>query len=189
MAGFRKGEIMKKRRSRLCCISSAFIVIILLTIACGTGCEPSVKTEEYLRIHVRANSNDEEDQRVKYLVRDAVVSYLTPYAAECRTKEEAIKTIGSKANTLRAVADAVLRRNGFSYSSSVTVRNEKFPTRTYEGTTLPSGYYDALIIGLGEAKGDNWWCVVYPPLCFLSDSPVEYRSKIAEIIERFKRKK
>lgn len=180
---------MKKRRSRLCCISLAFIVIILLTIACGTGCEPSVKTEEYLRIHVRANSNDEEDQRVKYLVRDAVVSYLTPYVAECRTKEEAIKTIGSKANTLRAVADAVLRRNGFSYSSSVTVRNEKFPTRTYEGTTLPSGYYDALIIGLGEAKGDNWWCVVYPPLCFLSDSSVEYRSKIAEIIERFKRKK
>ena len=117
------------------------------------------------------------------------MSYLTPYVAECRTKEEAIKTIGSKANTLRAVADAVLRRNGFSYSSSVTVRNEKFPTRTYEGTTLPSGYYDALIIGLGEAKGDNWWCVVYPPLCFLSDSPVEYRSKIAEIIERFKRKK
>ena len=179
---------MKKRKSGIC-ISLAIIVIILMTIACGAGCERPVKTEAYLRIHVRANSNGEEDQAVKYRVRDAVVNYLTPFVAECLSKEEAVGMIESKARTLEGIADAVLRQWGFSYTASVAVRREKFPTRTYDRETLPAGYYDAVIVGLGDAKGDNWWCVVYPPLCFLSESPVEYRSKIADIIDRFRKKK
>ena len=66
---------------------------------------------------------------------------------------------------LEAIADGILSNNGFSYKCEIVVRNEKFPTRVYDGVTLKSGYYDALIVNLGKAEGDNWWCVVYPPLC------------------------
>ena len=62
----------------------------------------------------------------------------------------------------------ILRQKGFNYVSNVKINNEYFPSRTYENTTLESGYYDAVIIELGEAKGDNWWCVMYPPLCFVN---------------------
>jgi len=88
---------------------------------------------------------------------------------------------------LEAIADGILSNNGFSYKCEIVVRNEKFPTRVYDGVTLKSGYYDALIVNLGKAEGDNWWCVVYPPLCFGNAKPV-YRSKIAEIIAKFKRR-
>ena len=68
------------------------------------------------------------------------------------------------------------------------IRNEKFPTRVYGDLTLESGYYDAVIVELGKAEGANWWCVVYPPLCFSSGENIEYRSKIADIIAEWKSK-
>ena len=80
----------------------------------------------------------------------------------------------------------MLSKNGFDYKSKVVVRNELFPTRVYDGFTLEEGFYDALIVNLGNAQGDNWWCVVYPPLCFTgSKTPIKYKSKILEIIKEF----
>lgn len=77
----------------------------------------------------------------------------------------------------------------FSYRSKASVREEEFPTRVYEDLTLDAGYYDALILELGSGKGDNWWCVVYPPLCFTGgECGYVYKSKILEIIESFKKK-
>ena len=87
---------------------------------------------------------------------------------------------------IEKVADSVLNENGFSYSSKAGVRNELFPTRKYDDLVLDGGYYDALIIELGDAKGDNWWCVVYPPLCFTGEGQgYQYKSKIKEIIDNF----
>ncbi|MBO4323256.1 MAG: stage II sporulation protein R [Clostridia bacterium] len=167
------------------CISLFLIVIILLTVACGF--ESGEREEsEYLRIHIRANSNGDEDQRIKYAVRDAVINYLTPIVADCRSKSEATEKINSKEKDIKYIADEILLKGGFKYSSTVAVLNEEFPTRIYEEVTLEGGYYDALIIGLGAAKGDNWWCVVYPPLCFTSGENVKYKSKILEIISEFK---
>ena len=86
------------------------------------------------------------------------------------------------------MANEILRQNGFSYSSHAKLCNEYFPTRSYQDLTLDEGFYDALILELGEAKGDNWWCVVYPPLCFVSANPtgegVVYKSKILHIINK-----
>ena len=77
-------------------------------------------------------------------------------------------------------------KNGFNYVSNIKINNEYFPTRTYANTTLESGYYDAVIIELGEAEGDNWWCVMYPPLCFVNKNEnnmqIKYKSKIWEWI-------
>lgn len=140
----------------------------------------------YLRVHIRANSNSAEDQEVKYKVRDEVVAYLTPIVAECETKEEAMKKIGENLDGAAKVADETLKKYGYNYGARASIRQEEFPTRVYQDTTLAAGVYDALILELGTGTGDNWWCVVYPPLCFGGGNcKVEYKSKIAEIVRKF----
>lgn len=141
---------------------------------------------EYLRIHIRADSNEREAQTVKYKVKDAVVAYLTPYISECDTKSKAENMIESRLSEIEAVADNVLCEQGFAYKSRAKINNEKFPTRNYGDYTLEEGYYDALILELGSGAGDNWWCVVYPPLCFTdTGAHYVYRSKILEIVRKF----
>ena len=141
---------------------------------------------DYLRIHIRADSNENEAQAVKYRVRDRLVEYLTPMVAECETKAQAMAGIAERLTELTAVAESVLREAGFAYGATAELTTEVFPTRVYEGYTLPSGEYTALIVRLGQGAGDNWWCVVYPPLCFAAtNTDVVYKSKIKEIIDRF----
>ena len=171
-----------------------FLFIILLVgcigaiaAVCGLrGQNTQTETDAYLRVHIRADSNESEAQAVKYKVRDAVVEFLTPTVADCATKEAAMGKIGEKLAEIEKVAQKVLRENGFSYGARASLRREEFPTRVYADTTLEAGEYDALILELGSGKGDNWWCVVYPPLCFTSgNGDIVYKSKIAEIIRRF----
>ena len=167
------------------CISFLIVAIIILSGIALTK-NNSVTHTEYLRIHVRASSNDEQDQAVKYKVKDAVVEYLTPYIAECDTKEKAQTLLTSRLTAIETVADRVLKENGFSYTAKAQVKKENFPTRVYDGLELESGIYDALILELGEGVGDNWWCVVYPPLCFTGQGvSYVYKSKISEIIDGF----
>lgn len=168
------------------CISLLVCIIISVTAICLYQGGKSVTHTEYLRIHVRAQSNSQSDQQVKYLVKDAIVEYLTPYLAECNTKQKAEQMLAEKLTTLESVANGVLKSNGFDYVASVKLKEEKFPTRVYGDLTLESGFYDALIVELGSGKGDNWWCVVYPPLCFVSNGgSYIYKSKIYAIIEEF----
>ena len=166
------------------CISFLIISIIILGLTAFN--QPKTQTE-YLRIHIRADSNSQQAQSVKYKVKDAVTGFLTPYVAECTTKEEAEKMISSLLGKIEEVTDRVLLSNGFSYTSNARLAEEEFPTRKYQDFVLEQGYYDALIIELGSGQGDNWWCVVYPPLCFTSgNGNVVYKSKILEIINAFK---
>ncbi|MEG1499586.1 MAG: stage II sporulation protein R [Clostridia bacterium] len=164
---------------------SICLILVIGVILFGTDKKAD---NEYLRIHIRANSNEEIDQRVKYKVKDAVVSALIPVVAECETKKEAEIEMSLNFDLIENAANAVLFSNGFSYSCKAKLATEKFPTRAYGDLTLESGFYDALILELGTGTGDNWWCVVYPPLCFLSANPygdsVVYKSKILEIIRK-----
>ncbi len=169
------------------CITLILISIITLTATASFSSQNS--KSEYLRIHIRANSNESIDQNVKLEVKDCLIKYLTPYIAECKTKSQAENLLNSKKEFLENKLDALLENKGFTYKSNIVVRNEKFPTRVYEDFTLEEGFYDAVIVELGKAKGDNWWCVVYPPLCFTgSESGIVYKSKILEIIRDFKEK-
>ena len=169
------------------CITLIFIFIITLTVAAdGLSQKPS---NEYLRIHIRANSNESIDQNIKYQVKDCLVKYLTPYIADCKSKRQAEVLLKEKEEYLENTVDNLLKSNGFSYQSNIVVRSELFPTRVYEDFTLEEGFYDAVIVELGKAEGDNWWCVVYPPLCFTgNESGIVYKSKILEIIKDFKNK-
>ena len=154
----------------------------------GSFCENTNANEEYLRIHIRADSNAPQAQSVKYYVRDAIVEYLTPYVAEYKTQESAARGISSILGELSAVATSVLREKGFDYGATARLAVEEFPTRVYDNVTLEKGAYLALIVELGSGQGDNWWCVVYPPLCFTADygQSVIYKSKIKEIIENWR---
>ncbi len=162
------------------------LAVIAFSVALG-GLGSGERAEtEYLRVHIRANSNSEEDQNVKYKVRDAVVEFLTPTVAACESKEEAYAAINEKLSVIAAVADKTLRANGYQYGARASLRREEFPTRVYENATLEAGVYDALIVELGTGTGDNWWCVVYPPLCFTAgNGNIVYKSKIAEIVRKF----
>lgn len=169
------------------CITLFCLSIIVLTIVLSGSAQET--REEYLRIHIRADSNEGDDQAVKYKIRNVVVEYLTPIVAVCQTKQELQKALKSHINGIESVANEVLLQEGFTYSSSAKVTEEEFPTRVYDGLTLQAGYYDALIINLGSGKGDNWWCVVYPPLCFYGKQTGEgfrYKSKLLEIITDWK---
>ncbi len=170
------------------CISILIIAIIILSGIALSLPKPEVYTE-YLRIHVRANSNGEVDQSVKYVVKDKIVEYLTPYIAECDTKQKAEVLLENNLDQIEQVANRTLKASGFNYVATAKVKREEFPTRVYGDLELEGGIYDALIIELGSGKGDNWWCVVYPPLCFTGQGKsVVYRSKILEIISDFYKK-
>ena len=171
---------------KLAVIIILFAAIVGIALFCGENTDMGTANSAYLRVHIRADSNEASAQAVKYKVRDAVVEYLTPTVAECKTKDAAMQKIGEKLREIEKVADGVLHANGFSYSAKASLRKEEFPTRVYEDLTLEAGVYDALILELGSGKGDNWWCVVYPPLCFTGgNGNIIYKSKIAEIIRKF----
>ena len=164
----------------------AAIIGICFAFAGQGGESVPEENAAYLRVHIRANSNSEEDQAVKYRVRDRVVEYLTPVVAECGSKAAAMRAVEQKLPEISAVAERELRANGYAYGARAKLKTEEFPTRVYDGVTLAAGVYDALILELGTGKGDNWWCVVYPPLCFTGgNANVVYKSKIAEIIKKF----
>ena len=162
---------MKKLRIIFICCC----IIVLATSSFGCG-----KEQEYLRIHIRANSDSVVDQKVKYEIRDEIVDFLTPIVKDCRTKEAAIELIEKNEQAINRLIDGFLAEKGFNYKCKTVIREEEFPTRVYEGTTLPAGVYEAVIVELGKAEGANWWCVVYPPLCF-SGGKVKYKSVLGEL--------
>ena len=169
---------------------SGIIILSALGVFSGAfGTQTAPANTEYLRIHIRANSNEGEDQAVKYLVRDAVVAYLTPIVAEAETREEAEAALDDCLPGLVKTAEQVLEKNGFFYGARAEIREEEVPTRVYGDYTLEAGVYRALIVSLGTGTGDNWWCVVYPPLCFAGEpgDSIVYRSKILEIIRNWKK--
>lgn len=122
------------------------------------------------RLHVIANSDTKEDQDLKYLVRDNVLSYMNEICKDAKSKQEAIDIANTHQGEFKKIALDTIHENGFNYDVSIEIGNFSFPTKTYGDITLPSGYYDALRIKIGEASGQNWWCVMFPPLCFVDVS-------------------
>lgn len=171
-------------------IIAVFAILIIITglllIPFKSGMEKEA-SQAFLRIHVRANSNSNEDQEIKYEVKDLLISFLTPLVEKVETVDQAKQVIEQNLENISSIATEYLKQNGFDYSAKAKLNNEYFPTRSYEELTLDSGYYDALIVELGSANGNNWWCVVYPPLCFSENQKtggVTYSSIIAELIKR-----
>lgn len=125
--------------------------------------------EKMLRMHVIANSNSDEDQKLKLEVRDAVLSAGKELFDGSITSDEAIEKLTPHIDMLEETALQVIKDKGFDYNVKITVAEEYFKTRTYENSvTLPAGYYTAIKVIIGEGKGENWWCVMFPPMCLPS---------------------
>ena len=142
--------------------------------------------DDYLRIHITANSNSDFDKNIKYKVKDAVVDFLIPMLGDVKDKESAEILLKDNLQKIEAVANDALCRFGVKYNAQVTLVEEKIPTRVYDDFSLQSGVYQSLKIDLGQAKGDNWWCVVFPAVCFTSSKNpqnLEYISKIWDTIQ------
>lgn len=162
------------------------VALLVLFLGCGNG----ATNAEFLRIHIRADSNDNCDQSVKYAVKSAVVDYLTPCLVGVSCKADAMTVVKNNLDKIEKVANKTLATNGFEYRCNAKLCVEAFPDRSYGSVSLPCGVYDALILELGSGKGDNWWCVVYPPLCFVGGesngtNSIVYRSLIVDIVNKW----
>ena len=165
----------------LCACLAAFAVALIFLF-----CPRTEGSVEYLRIHIRANSNSQEDQEVKYQVKDAVVEALIPLLCDAETFEKAKSVVEENFSLIEEVSDAVLKTNGFNYRAKAEIKTEFFPSRVYDDLVLEEGNYQALIVNLGSGEGNNWWCLVFPAFCFTKSTNsdnVEYISKIWQIIK------
>ena len=150
-------------------MAALFIGLILTT---GFATYRSARAAEelgdgVLRLHILANSDSAEDQALKLQVRDAVLAYAAGEFTAVENKAQAVALAERELETLERVAEQTLREQGCDMAVSASVENTFFPTKEYDnGTRLPAGYYDALRLEIGQAKGKNWWCILYPALCF-----------------------
>lgn len=122
------------------------------------------------RLHVIANSDSEEDQKLKYIVRDSILSYVNGILENINNKEDVVLTINNHIDEIKNIAQQAVYNEGFTYDVEIEVGNFKFPTKTYGNISFPPGLYDALRVKIGNASGKNWWCVMFPPLCFVDVS-------------------
>ena len=158
---------MKKRILFFIILFSLYIFISCYFYAVNN----SIGLEDNIfRLHIIANSDSEEDQYLKYKVRDNIISYMNKLCKNSSSKEETIEIAQNHINDFKQIADKTISDNNFNYTSTVEIGNYEFPTKYYGDITLPSGNYDALEIKLGNSSGKNWWCVLYPSLCFVDVS-------------------
>lgn len=158
---------MKKRILILSVLFTLYIFISCYFYASNSlnNIEDSV-----FRLHIIANSNSDKDQALKYKVRNNIISYMNKLCENASSKEETIEIAKNHINDFKQIADKTIADNNFEYTSTVEIGNYRFPTKYYGDIALPSGNYDALQIKLGNSSGKNWWCVLYPSLCFVDVS-------------------
>lgn len=123
--------------------------------------------EEIIRFHVIANSDTDEDQELKLKVRDEVIKFLTPLLDESSSIEESREILKENDKKVIDIAKKVIKENGYNYSVKSELSRENFPEKIYGNIVLPQGEYEAYRILIGKSSGQNWWCVMFPPLCFV----------------------
>ena len=141
-----------------------FVVSVLLgMVPFESTC--SELQRDVLRLHILANSDSDSDQQMKLRVRDEVIRTISPLYSDVKSKSEAIAITKDNMKLITDTAQSVVDSFGSEYEISARITNMYFDTRYYDDFTMPAGMYDTLQITIGEAKGKNWWCVMYPTLC------------------------
>ncbi|WP_312906370.1 stage II sporulation protein R [Tissierella praeacuta] len=123
--------------------------------------------DEIIRFHIRANSDKEEDQALKLKIRDEILKEMKEKFKYTKTLEESREVIRENMKEMKDITERVIQKEGKDYDVAITLDQDNFPTRKYGNLVLPSGEYETLLITLGEGKGQNWWCIMFPPLCFV----------------------
>ena len=149
------------------------LLLFIYTTICAISYAQNISTnisESVFRLHILANSDSQEDQKLKYIVRNKLLEYMNSLCNNCTSKNEAISIVEENKENFKNIALKTIRDEGYSYDVNINIGNFEFPTKNYGDISLPAGYYDALRVEIGEAKGHNWWCVMFPPLCFVDIS-------------------
>ena len=154
--------------SILIAILSVTILIISKEISKIEACTYDYK-EKLIRFHVIANSDTDEDQELKLKVRDAVIDYLQPKLENSKSIEESEAIIKDEYANLEEISKNIISNNGYDYDVNIGLQYSDFPAKQYSSIVLPAGKYKALKIIIGKGEGKNWWCVMFPPLCFVDD--------------------
>lgn len=187
-----------------------FLVLFSTLFVDGVVNEQRTLASKIVRLHIIANSDSAEDQEIKLFVRDQVNTYLSDLLSDVTDKNEAVECINRNRTEITGIASDALAVYNSKYTVNVKIADECYPTREYDGFSLPAGEYTSLQIEIGEAEGKNWWCVAFPPICFsaatdellsemnFSESEIEFIScdgnetvfkfRILEYIEYFKNK-
>lgn len=145
-------------------VTGALVLCLILSLCQLHGTFEGVR-ESVVRLHILANSDSEEDQALKLKVRDAVLAASADWSQTADTAEEALALAESRLSELESVARHTIIAEGYDYPVTAEVCRMYFTTRQYDTVTLPAGIYDAVRLSIGKAEGQNWWCVMYPPLC------------------------
>jgi stage II sporulation protein R len=125
---------------------------------------------ELIRFHVVANSDSAKDQVLKLEIKQALTDALRPKLSNVRDITEARAVLKNNLPEMVTISEDIIKENGFTYKAAATMERGYFPLKVYGDLTLPPGEYEAVRVELGEAKGQNWWCVMFPPLCFVDST-------------------
>lgn len=204
-----KGEY-KLKYKKLILILSLFIIfftyILQPSIESGDRIKDGFK-KDIIRFHIRANSDLEEDQGLKLKIRDEILAVMGSKFESIDSIDECREIIVANLDEMKSISQRVIQDEGKGYEVDVSLGNDNFPIRKYGNMIIPQGEYETLLIEIGEAKGQNWWCVMFPPLCFvdithsvaLADDldvdelseyvidetqPLKFRSLVGELIDK-----
>lgn len=168
------------------------IILSILTVIFVSGhtTDDLVIPDESIRIRVIANSNSTKDQLLKKVVRNGVENEVTSLLENVKSIEEAREVIKENIDSINKKVEEVLEKNNYNVSYKVNFGYNLFPEKKYKGVVYKEGYYESVVITLGEGEGDNWWCVLFPPLCLMETDEsnleeVEYKSFIKEILDKY----
>ncbi|MDF2906872.1 MAG: hypothetical protein K0R34_2193 [Herbinix sp.] len=158
---------------RLLMLILFFAAISTLYINTSARADVSIQegiAQKVLRFHVIANSDSEEDQKLKMTVKEALVSSLTPQLKDMSDIAKVKTVVSDQLDSIQKTAENIIRQQGYDYSVAVSLEKCYFPLKIYDNYSFPPGYYEALRVKIGKAEGKNWWCVMFPPLCFVDET-------------------
>ncbi|WP_195940728.1 stage II sporulation protein R [Romboutsia sp. 1001713B170131_170501_G6] len=166
---------MNKIKLRLIILVLSLISVISLMTITISGEVNNINSlsenykDKLIRFHVIANSDSDEDQELKLKVRDAVIEYLQPKLLKSKSISQSEEIIKNEYDQIERISENIIKENGYTYDIKVGIEYSNFPTKQYSSVVLPAGEYKALKIVIGEGTGKNWWCVMFPPLCFIDE--------------------
>lgn len=146
-----------------------FIYIALLSFNYSKAISSNL-SDSVFRLHIIANSDSSADQELKLKVRDKIIEYMNTLTSNSSDKKDVISIVNNHLDSFKEIALNTIKENGYNYDVNIEIGNFHFPTKSYGNISFPAGNYDALKIEIGDAIGQNWWCVLFPPLCFVNSS-------------------
>lgn len=161
---------MKNNLIRFSVLIILFVTFLVISISSYAHTISLDLKDNFFRLHILANSDSDVDQSLKLKVRDNIIEYMNSLSYENMSKEDAIIVTQNNLSNFKTIAERTITNEGFDYPVKLEIGTFYFPTKNYANISLPAGYYDGLKIEIGEAQGQNWWCSLFPPLCFVDIS-------------------